>query len=89
MTDKEIPTRFSYQNEYWVTITGSNIVDVIEEEEGETNYSTNEKHLYKLEDGRYAVVQESGCSCYGLADAVIETYDTLVQARKAYNAIEL
>lgn len=85
--DNTIPSRFSYQNEYWATLAGSNIVEVIAEEDHSEGYDVNEKHLYKLENGRFAVVSESGCSCYSLADADVTTYDTLNAAQDAYDAI--
>lgn len=89
MSDEKVPSRFSYQNEYWATLAGSNIVEVLAEEDRAESYEVHEKHLYKLENGRFAVVSESGCSCYSLADADVETFDTLVAAQAAYDALSI
>lgn len=83
----EVPSRFSYQNEYWATIAGADIVEVIEEEDNSSGYDVDEKHLYKLANGRYAVVKEAGCSCYSLADADVNTFDTLKAAKAAYKLL--
>jgi hypothetical protein len=85
--NKEIAERFSYQNEYWAAAAGANIVEVIEEENTSADYEVQERHLFKLENGRFAVVEESGCSCYSLMDANIETFDTKEEAQAAYNAL--
>jgi len=87
MADEKIPARFSYQNEYWAAIAGANIVEVIAEEDHSECYEVDEKHLYKLENGRYAVVRESGCSCYSLADADVTTFDTLAAAQAEYDSL--
>lgn len=90
MAKKElnVPDRFSYLNEYWSAVAGANIVDIIDEEViSDESYQINEKHLYKLANGRYAVVHESGCSCYSMGDADVTTYDTLKAARAAYKEL--
>lgn len=87
--ENTVPVRFSEENEYWAVRAGSQIVAVIADETGDEDWSTNRKHLYGLENGKFAVVRESGCSCYTLADADIDVYESQEQAEAAYNDIEL
>lgn len=46
---------------------------------GHEDYSKNQVHLFKTKRG-YALVWESGCSCYGVEDAEIELFPTLKAA---------
>lgn len=84
----EVPSRFSSENEYWSAIAGANITEVIAEEDTSADYEVTARHLYKLENGRFAVVEESGCSCYSMSDAHIETFDTEKAAQAAYDALQ-
>lgn len=46
---------------------------------GHEDYTKNEVHLFKLKRG-YALVWESGCSCYESGDAQIDLFPTLKAA---------
>ena len=45
------------------------------------DYGIDCAHLIQLENKRYAVIFECGCSCYDYSDASIHTFDTLREAR--------
>lgn len=85
--DNTIPKRFSDENDYWAAAAGSPIVQVLVEEDTSQDYEQEARHLYKLKNGRFAVVDERGCSCYTLSDVDITTYDTKNSAQAAYDAL--
>jgi len=42
-------------------------------------------HVYKLANGKFATVFESGCSCYDSSDAAVEVHETETEAMKSFN----
>ncbi len=60
--------------EYWKDKLGSKVLEEIRHADHSASYEMDEAHVYKLENGQYALVTESGCSCYSSSDAVIDLY---------------
>lgn len=80
MTDHEnsemMERRFEYEFEYWRKTTGFEPVKFLATGDNAYAYEKSELHIFKLKRG-YAVVLESGCSCYSSSDAEIELFPTL------------
>jgi len=56
-------------------------------EDNPESYEMDRKHLFELEDGKFAVVEESGCSCYESSDAIINTYPSFTVAKEEYDKL--
>jgi hypothetical protein len=47
-------------------------------------YEMREAHVFKLENGKYALVTEEGCSCYESSDADIDLFSGKKDALEAF-----
>ena len=45
------------------------------------------RHIFELENGKFAVVNEEGCSCYDVVEADIDIYPNLDFAKLAYKRL--
>lgn len=70
----------------WETQFGSKAIRTIASEDQSADWEVNAFHVYELENGKYATVYESGCSCYDSNDAQIEVYDTEEEAMAEFNS---
>ena len=74
-----------YEIEAWIIRLGSMPKEVIEWCDRSEDYSTCRFLILKLEDGNYATVEESGCSCYSSSEANIEIFSTKAEARDRFD----
>lgn len=54
----------SYEIEAWIGTLKSMPVKVIEQGDQSASYEMEKMHVLLLENGEFATVHESGCSCY-------------------------
>jgi hypothetical protein len=69
-----------YANKVWEQQLGSKIVDTVRSEDWSYSYEMDAAHIFKLENSKYALITERGCSCYDYSDADIMVYETLEAA---------
>jgi len=85
---KEIEGFSSYQIEAWIMRLGSFPKEVIKSVDISECYEMTAAHVFKLENKKYALVTESGCSCYSASDANIDLFPTKDKALTAFAAWE-
>lgn len=67
-------TEFGYKEEVWSGQYPDFVpVELVASIDKGEAYEVNELHLYKLKRG-YALVHESGCSCYETSEANVDFY---------------
>jgi hypothetical protein len=66
-----------YAQEVWSKQLGQKIVKTIRSEDWSEGYDMDAAHIFELENGTYALIEERGCSCYDYSDADIMVYETL------------
>ncbi len=76
----ELKKGWSYEFKYWVTVMGFDPIELIDSENKSGFYEMDRMHIFKLVSGQYAVVKESGCSCYEARDASIDIVKTKEEA---------
>lgn len=76
MEGKELQNRFSYEFEAWKNTIGFEPVKLLATADNAGSYEKSELHVFKLKRG-FAVVNESGCSCYEARDANIELFPSM------------
>ncbi len=69
----------------WITQMGSEPVEMIESFDKSAAYEMDAAHVFKLANGKYSTVIESGCSCYESSDASVEVHTTKKAALKSFN----
>lgn len=74
-----------YEIDAWIERLGSQPKERVAHHAGYEYYSINRIHVFLLENGQYAVVTESGCSCYCSEDANIDLHPNKQSAMKAFN----
>ena len=74
-----------YGQEVWEKQLDSKIVEVLESEDWSACYEMDAAHLVKLDNGKYVVIEERGCSCYDSSDATLLEFDYLEEARAQFN----
>ena len=74
-----------YEIRAWITTLGSVPVERLFHADYSECYETDEAHVFKLENGKYAFVEESGCSCYGPENASIDVLGDLDSAKKKFD----
>lgn len=72
----------------WIEQLGSVPVERLRHEDHSESYEMSVAHLFRLENGKYAVVIEEGCSCYSSSDAQIEVFPSLERAEASFNEWE-
>lgn len=78
-----------YALEAWSGRIGAKVVAQLDFWNGDPNhndYGIDQTHLFKLENKKYAVVRESGCSCYDYSDADIEIHTTKKAAKADFES---
>ena len=85
MSDKEpISERYRYELEDWIGKLQSMPVEEIDSYDESQSYEFAAGHLFKLENGKYAFVYESGCSCYDPSWAEISIFENIVDAKEKF-----
>ena len=74
----------NYQIEAWIIRLGSMPIQRIAHQDLGQNYAIRQAHALKLENGKYALVIEDGCSCYDPSKASIEIHPTKTSVIKAF-----
>ena len=69
----------------WSTRLGSYPIKVVAHEDRSEMYETNEATVVELENGKYALITEQGCSCYESEDAEIELFPSRIQALESFD----
>ncbi len=88
--DKFDGAKFGFSNyayDCWKDQLGSVPVEQIDRFDISEQYEVEAGHFLKLEDGKYAVITESGCSCYDYSDANVDVYDTLAEATTRWEGL--
>lgn len=70
----------------WIERLGSVPKERIAHEDYAGSYETLCASVFLLENGQYALVTESGCSCYSAEDADIDLYPTKEMAMEQFQA---
>jgi hypothetical protein len=73
-----------YDLEAWIFRLGSTPVERVAHEDKSGSYEMNQAHVYRLENGRFALVTESGCSCYSNSDADIDLFPDQAAAMASF-----
>lgn len=74
-----------YEWEVWAHRLCSEPIELVESANFGECYEVEHMHVYKLNDGKYATVRESGCSCYESSSADIDLYPTKEAALVVFN----
>lgn len=79
--DKTLFKEWQYEFGAWLHTTGFDPKRLVISETLHEDYSKNAFHIFENEDGTYATVYESGCSCYEASQASINICQTLRDAQ--------
>lgn len=63
-----------YEIKRWIITLGSMPIERVAHADFSEPYEMNMAHVFKLENGQYALVTECGCSCYDPSDAEIDLF---------------
>lgn len=74
--------QFNYELPYWEGRLGFEPIDVLASENLSGSYEMNAAHVFKCKRG-YAIVSESGCSCYEPSWAKIDIVPDLDAVRES------
>ena len=88
MTLEEMKNKFKYEFKFWLQIFKSDPVSCLKSEDRSASYEMSACHVFKLNNGQYAVVVEEGCSCYEPINANIDLYPTERIALDKFNEWE-
>ncbi len=88
MSKQELSEKYEYEFKDWINNFKSYPIEEIELCDRSEDYSIDKIHVFKLEDNNYAVVVESGCSCYSNSDAQIEIFSSKKDAIAKYEKWE-
>ena len=86
MNKEELNEAWKYEFKAWAL--DSPPVELIHSQDHSESYEMDRKHVFKLENGQYALISESGCSCYEASDAQIILFPTEEKAKEAFVAKE-
>jgi len=75
---------WEYELEDWIAVLGSVPKTIVRSKDCSEPWEMDKRHLFKLENGKYAVVVERGCSCYEPSRANIELFPNESDAIKAF-----
>ena len=78
--------RFEYEFEYWTQTIGFEPTALIASVDNAGAWETSALHVFKLKRG-YAIVHESGCSCYTSADASIDILPSIAKVKESLKNI--
>lgn len=76
--------QYGYEIKNWIDRLQSIPVEVIRSIDVSPSYEMDRFTIFRLENNKYATVQESGCSCYTCNDANIKVHENAVLAENAY-----
>lgn len=77
-----------YQIKAWLYALGSRPEKRVRYADYGQTYEVEMMHVFILQNGKYATVLESGCSCYDSSDAEIEVFATFQAAVQKFNQWE-
>lgn len=75
----------AYELQAWIAALGSVPQERIAYANESASYEMDVIHVFKLENKKYAVVTERGCSCYSSSDADIELFPTKKTAMESFD----
>jgi len=75
---------WSYHFKEWMEKLQSAPIELIKSKDKSGSYEMNRRHIFKLENKKYAVIIERGCSCYSDSDAEIELFPNIKEAKKSF-----
>ena len=78
---------WEYEMNSWREQLGAEIAESLGQQDDSQPYEMDVKHLFKLDNGNFAVVQECGCSCYEARDADINVFTSEQAARDEYKRL--
>ena len=73
-----------YAIEDWLPRLGAAPVERLAHADLGYGYEMIAAHVFRLADGKFALVVEEGCSCYTSEEAQIESFPTAYSALSAY-----
>ncbi len=75
----------SYEIKEWIDAFGSVPIERIAHMDVSQSYEMDRAHVFSLKSGKYALVVESGCSCYEPSQASIELFPSERAALEAFH----
>ena len=85
MTKEEMKEKYASEFRYWIDRLGSFPMEQIAHADFSESYEVDVVHVLLLEDGKYALIIEHGCSCYEVSDADIELFPTKEAVMDKFN----
>ena len=82
---EKLTREWSYEFNYWKRTIGFDPVELVESHDQSPSCEMQRMHIFKLRNGEYAVVEETGCSCYDSGQAQIEFHKDLKSAMEIFN----
>lgn len=83
--EQDIYKAWKYEFDVWIHTFHSIPIKVIRSVDHSQSYVMDRRHVFLLENGKYAFVRESGCSCYIPMDAEIDLCSSLEDVKRAWN----
>ena len=74
----------SYELEDFIGRLESVPIDRIAYEDRAGSYEMRQVSVWKLENGKYAVISEMGCSCYDRSQADVELFESVKKAMESF-----
>lgn len=74
-----------YEIKSWLPKLGSIPIERVAYKDMSESYEMERAHVFRLENGQFALVTESGCSCYDYEDAVIDLFPDLKSAMESFD----
>jgi hypothetical protein len=84
MDEKELSLPGDYDIEKWIMRLGSMPKKTIALRDDSGSYEMHRAWILQLENGQFAVVTESGCSCYDSSQAEIDLHKDLELAKEQF-----
>lgn len=84
--DKKYDCNFfdEYEIDAWLPTLGSAPAKLLASHDRSESYEMDRAAVVQLENGKYALITESGCSCYDTGDAQIELFPSQGRAMAQY-----
>lgn len=80
---EDLHREWSYAFECWTNQhVGFFPIEMVGSHNRSESYTKNEMHVFKNMNGSYAIVRESGCSCYERSNAQVDFVKTKKEALK-------
>lgn len=84
-SQKEFRAAWQYEFESWEPEFSAKAVALVFQDDRSEPYTRRAAHVFRLDNGKYALVTEDGCSCYTRHDAVITVTKSKQDAMAAYD----